>query len=341
MTTVYRLPIVKTPVTIEAIICGVLSLIIFCSLPRLLPPFWVSIVAYGLIYGLAGLGFNLLLRYTGLLSFGHAAYFATGAYAVALAMRFFSIYSFEHLLLIALGATFVISAIFGFICVRHTRIYFAILTCALSMLIYTLILKFYHITRGTDGLWVAMPKVFGIDFRGIMARPVFNVHVLYYLIFALYVLSVIIMWVIVNSPFGKALQAIRDSEVRAEFVGIRVKLYRWYAFIISGLYCGLAGFLYAFLNYHIGPEISYWTFSGEIVFVTILGGFHYFIGPLVGGLVYMFIRTYAWGITIWWALILGSFLIACVLLLPGGIVGGARIFISRMIAIRRGIRRLA
>ena len=131
------------------------------------------------------------------------------------------------------------------------------------------------------------------------------------------------MWVIVNSPFGRALQAIRDNEVRAEFVGIQIRRYRWVAFMVSGVFTGLAGALWVPLNGLTTPDIMHWTFSGEIVFMTVLGGFRSFTGPIIGAIVFNYLKTYAVGYTVYWQGLLGLILVVLVLSLPTGIVGTA------------------
>jgi branched-chain amino acid transport system permease protein len=129
------------------------------------------------------------------------------------------------------------------------------------------------------------------------------------------------MWVIVHSPFGKALQAIRDNETRAAFLGLQIRRYRWASFLISGTFTGLAGIMWVPLNGLTTPEVLYWTFSGEIVFSALLGGFRNFTGPIVGGVVFTYLKTYAVANTEYWQFLLGAVIVLLVLLLPTGIVG--------------------
>jgi branched-chain amino acid transport system permease protein len=140
-------------------------------------------------------------------------------------------------------------------------------------------------------------------------------------VLAVFVVCVVFMWVIVHSPFGKALQAIRDNEVRARFLGLRIRRFRWISFLISGTFTGLAGILWVPLNGLTTPDILYWTFSGEIVFTALLGGFRNFTGPIVGGIVFTYLKTYAVATTEYWQLLLGVVLVTLVLVLPTGIVG--------------------
>jgi branched-chain amino acid transport system permease protein len=140
-------------------------------------------------------------------------------------------------------------------------------------------------------------------------------------VLAVFAIAVVLMWVIVHSPFGKALQAIRDNETRAAFLGLRIRRFRWLAFLISGTFTGLAGILWVPLNGLTTPEVLYWTFSGEIVFTTLLGGFRNFTGPIVGGIIFTYLKTYAVATTEYWQLLLGVVLVLLVMLLPTGIVG--------------------
>jgi branched-chain amino acid transport system permease protein len=134
-------------------------------------------------------------------------------------------------------------------------------------------------------------------------------------------ICVTLMWVIVHSPFGQSLQAIRDNETRAAFLGVEVRRARWTAFMISGGFTGVAGVLWAPLNGLTTPDILYWPFSGEIVFLTVLGGFGTFAGPIIGAVVFNYLKTYAVGLTVYWRLLLGTVLIVLVLALPTGIMG--------------------
>jgi branched-chain amino acid transport system permease protein len=149
----------------------------------------------------------------------------------------------------------------------------------------------------------------------------FLTHRYYYYVLGVFAICTFLMWVIVHSPFGKALQAIRDNETRAEFIGIRIRRYRLIAFVISGIFTGVAGALWAPLNGLASPDVLVWTFSGKIVFMTVLGGFRTFVGPIIGAIAYTFLETYAIGFTTYWQLVLGVVLVVLVLALPTGIMG--------------------
>lgn len=300
------------------------------ALPRFVDPYQTVLLTYGLVMAIAALGFNLLLGYTALLSFGHSAYFGAGAYAVAFMMRDLGVHSMEIFIIGGMLGTLVIAALFGFVCVRYTRIFFGILTLALSQVLWSLAFKFFWFTGGTDGIRVAYPnlKLLAglIDFKGPGSYQRF-VFSYYYYILALFAVATVVMWVIVHSPFGKALQAIRDNETRARFVGISVRRYRWIAFMISGVFTGLAGILWVPLNGLTTPDILYWPFSGEIVFMSVLGGFRTFTGPIVGAVAFNYLKTYAIASTEYWQLLLGAVLVVLVMVLPAGIVGSlARLY---------------
>jgi branched-chain amino acid transport system permease protein len=298
--------------------------VVLALLPRFIDLYQTELLIYGMTFAIAALGFNLLLGYTGLLSFGHSAYFGTGAYAVAFIVRDLSVHSMELCILAGLVSSLAISALFGYVCVRHTRIFFSILALALSQVLWSLAFKFFWITGGTDGIRVPRSQITLlaglVDFTGSGSYVRF-VNAYYYYVLAVFVLAVAVMWVIVHSPFGKALQAIRDNETRAGFVGVPVRRYRWVAFVISGCFTGLAGALWVPLNGLTTPDILYWPFSGEIVFMTVLGGFNTFAGPIVGAIAFNYLKVYAVAGSPYWQLVLGGVLVFLVMLLPSGIVG--------------------
>jgi branched-chain amino acid transport system permease protein len=318
--------------TWRVLAAAIAILVVLAVLPMIVDPYQTVLLTYGLVFAIAALGFNLLLGYTGLLSFGHSAYFGAGAYTVAFIVRDLGTQSMELCILGGLIGTLVVSALFGFVCVRHTRIFFGILTLALSQVLWSLAFKFFWVTGSTDGIRVAYANLtlLGglIDFRGRGSFQKF-VYAYYYYVLVLFAVSTVIMWVIVHSPFGKALQAIRDNETRARFVGISVRRYRWIAFIISGLFTGLAGILWVPLNGLTTPDVLYWPFSGEIVFMSVLGGFRNFTGPIVGAMVFNYLKTYAVASTEYWQALLGLVLVILVLALPSGIVGTFTRFVGR------------
>ena len=295
-------------------------------MPILTSTYQTQLLTYGLTLAIAALGFNLLLGYTGLLSFGHSAFLGAGAYAVAFMMRYLGVSSMELFLLGGIAFSAAVAALFGVVCVRHTRIFFAILTLALSQVLWTLAYKFFWITGGTDGIRVPFANVtlLGglVSFPGADAFPGF-VTSYYYYVLVVFAACALLMWVIVHSPFGKTLQAIRDNETRARFLGVRIWRYRWLAFLISGIFTGLAGTLWVPLNGLVTPDVLYWPQSGKIVFFAVLGGFRNFFGPIIGAVTFNYLEVYAVALTEYWQLTLGVILIVLVTFLPAGIVGTA------------------
>ena len=304
-------------------------LLALIALPFVVPPYQTVLLTYGLVFAIAALGFNLLLGYTGLLSFGHSAYFGMGAYAVAFIVKYLKFESMEAFLLGGILASGAVAALFGLLCVRYTKIFFGILTMALSQVLWSLAFKFFWVTGGSDGLRVPTPTLLGGLVRAGSDKFEFLSHRYYFYVLAIFAICVAVMWVIVHSPFGQALQAIRDNETRAQFVGVRIWPYRWVAFLVSGVFTGLAGALWVPLNGLTTPDIMHWTFSGEIVFMTVLGGFRSFAGPIVGAIVFNYLKTYAVGYTVYWQLLLGVVLVGLVLSLPTGIVGTAGRLLAR------------
>jgi branched-chain amino acid transport system permease protein len=305
---------------------GIAYLVIFIGLlfvPRLISLHNLMLFEYGLAFAIVGLGFNLLLGYTGLLSFGHGAYFAAGAYTVALFSRYLpEWYRLEILIPAALFFSLLFALLFGFLCVRHTKVFFSILAMSLSMVLFALLFKLYSLTGGSDGVRVPIPALVGFDFEG-MRRPQFLQGTYYYVLVILFAASFLVMKGIVHSPFGKALQAVRDNEVRAELIGIRVRRYRLYAFAISGMFTGLGGALWSFINGHVTPELSHWVFSGELVYMVLLGGFGILGGPVIGAILFTYLKLYAMSYTQYWMFVIGGTFIILVMLLPTGVAGAA------------------
>ncbi|MDO8956268.1 MAG: branched-chain amino acid ABC transporter permease, partial [Deltaproteobacteria bacterium] len=259
-----------------------LALLLLVVLLGLLPLFVGKYTLYMTIHimllSLFSLGFNLLLGYTGLLSFGQAGFFAVGAYACAKILL-----AAPSLLLGILGGVAVagvISLLLGLLSIRHTRIYFSMLTLCFGMMIFSLAWKWRDMTGGDDGL-VGIPRA-PLEVPGLFRINMIPMENYYYVVLVFTILAVYLFYRIVHSPLGLTLQGIRDSETRAACVGISVRNYRLISFTIAGLYAGLAGALLPPLESTVTPPVAHWSHSAEPVLATLLGGIYTFAGPIVG-----------------------------------------------------------
>ncbi|MFN4045787.1 MAG: branched-chain amino acid ABC transporter permease [Acidilobaceae archaeon] len=304
----------------RAFIAVILLLAVLYPIIGWLRPGFEVILTYGVILAIAALGFNLLFGYTGLLSFGHAAFFGIGAYTIGLTLKYFNLRVLEAQIVIAVVAAILFSALIGFIAVRYRGIFFAILVLVIAQVLWGFYIKFYHITGGTDGLRILRPIILGFyDTRG-LGYGDFNMLYHYYAL-AWFALMAFLLWRIVNSPFGYTLKMIKDAEDRAQALGIDTFKFKLAAFILSALYVAVSGALYAPLNRIVTPDLAYWTMSGKMVFMSILGGTGYYMGPIVGALVYVYFESIAQTITVHWYLIMGALIIATMFLAPMGIMG--------------------
>ncbi len=302
---------------IAAIIAAVLVLIAF---PQFAQPYYVTLVLPAFAYGIALLGFNLLFGYTGLLSFGHALFVAVGAYAAAVLSSKLGVKSFELILLLSGLAGVLVALPVALLSVRYVRIFFGILTLAFGMLFHSFLFKFYHITGGDTGIRVLRPSLLGNGFAD-LDKTAFLIGPFYYYCLALFVVLGLVMWRVVHSPFGLHLAAIRENPRKAEYLGVRVRLFRLIAFLISAFYCAVGGVILAINTGQADPELAYWTHSGELVFMTVLGGFANFFGPLIGAFTFIFLKSELMGATQYWRFWLGVILVVIVVVFPRGLVG--------------------
>jgi branched-chain amino acid transport system permease protein len=294
---------------------GALVLLLF-AFPLIAGRYPVYLAIQILILSIFSLGFNLLFGYTGLLSFGQAGFFAVGAYGCA------KILLAAPNLLLGLGggvAAAALAALFlGILSVRHTRIYFSMLTLAFGMMIYSIAWKWRDFTGGDDGL-VGIPRA-PIEMPGVGSLSVATLERYYYVVLVISILAVWCLYRVVRSPLGLTLQAIRDSEVRAAFAGVSVTAYRLIAFTVAGAYAGLAGALLPPLENTVTPPIAHWSMSAEPVLATLLGGIHAFSGPIVGSLLFYLIKDIIVRYTEYWLIWLGAIVVALVLGFRGGVV---------------------
>jgi branched-chain amino acid transport system permease protein len=297
-----------------------LALAAAIAVPWIAPIYHVLLMLPFMAYGVVLLGLNLLFGYTGLVSFGHALFIGLGAYAAAFLTGWFKIRSLEVILLTAALVAGLVAMPVAALCVRYVKIYFGMLTLAFGMVFYTFLLKFYKLTGGDEGMPVARPFLLGRDLGGIPKTDYLAGPYYFYSLVVL-VLAAVVMWRIVHSPFGLCLKTIRDNPAKAETLGISVPRYRWTAFVISAVYAGVGGALLATPIGNVDPTLAYWTHSGNIVFMTLLGGFASFFGPLVGALVFIYLQDFVMSVVPFWRLVFGALLAVLVIAAPGGLMG--------------------
>jgi branched-chain amino acid transport system permease protein len=288
-------------------------------LPAVAPLYYLTLMLPFMAYGVVLLGLNLLFGYTGLVSFGHALFIAIGAYTGAVLTTHTEVRSLELMLLAAGGLAALVAAPVGALCVRYVKIYFGMLTLAFGMVFYTFLLKFYRLTGGDEGMRVLRPWLLGQDLEG-MSKVAYLVGPYYYYSAAVLALATLVMWRIVRSPFGLCLRTVRDNPAKAESLGIGVTRHRWYAFVISAAYAGVGGALLGPPIGNVDPTLAYWTHSGNIVFMTLLGGFGHFFGPVLGAFVFIFLQDAVMSVVPYWRLVFGAILALLVIYAPGGLM---------------------
>ena len=285
------------------------------------------------ILALFATSLNLLLGTTGLVSFGHAAYFGIGAYACAILMKTHGV-PFP-LALAAAGAIAGAFAIaFGFFCVRSTRIYFAMLTLAFAQIAWAVCFKWNAVTGGEQGFNnVPYPSLEWMDALPLLSA--LRVADRYYLVALLVVGACFVaLRRISASPFGTVLTAIRENAERAEFVGVNVRLYQLAAFAVAGAFAGVAGALFGIFNRGVFPDFAHWSKSAEVLIMAILGGTGTFLGPAAGAAVLTLLNHQITSVTQYWPLVLGIVLAALLFAFPGGIGGAVAALRARLRARR-------
>ncbi|MGB9647594.1 MAG: branched-chain amino acid ABC transporter permease [Stellaceae bacterium] len=273
------------------------------------------------IDALFAVSLNLLLGTTGLVSFGHVAYFGVGAYVCGILMKTYGMPFVVAFPAAGIGAG-IFALVSGFFCVRLTKIYFAMLTLAFSQIVWAICYKWNAVTGGDQGLpeipypnLDLMAAIPGLGDLTISAR-------FYLLTLALVAVSLAVLHQIVRSPFGRMLTTIRDNPERAAFIGLNVRAYQLAAFVVAGAFAGFAGALYGIFSRGVFADYVFWSKSAEVIIMTILGGMDYFWGPPVGAMALVWLNQQITDYTQYWPFVLGSLLLVLLFGFPGGIVGG-------------------
>jgi branched-chain amino acid transport system permease protein len=288
-------------------------------------PFWMraiggytELASRVLVMALAAMALNFLLGFTGTLSFGHAAYFGLAAYGAGMTIRYL-VPSTGAAVLIGVGVGTLAAMVIGALIVKLRGVYFAMVTIAFGQVFYFIAFRWNAVTGGDDGLtgWKRQPidlLVTQIDILG-------NDRAFYYFVVAVFALCTGAMALLLRSPFGRTLIAIRENERRAEFLGIPIEQHLWLSFVISCFFVSVAGTLYALLNNFVDPRALRWDQSGNFVIMAVLGGMRSFWGPLIGALVFVVLQDYVSSQTENWMSFVGLVFVLVVLFFPRGVLG--------------------
>lgn len=302
------------------IIMVLLALVIaaLVAVPWVASYFFIFIATEILILGLFAASFNLIFGYTGMLSFGHAAFFGIGSYATALVLIHLE-WPFLACLLVSMGVSALLALVIGFLSVRLNEVYFAMLTLAFGMMVFAIAYQWRSVTNGSDGLAGFILKDFGLGLDLTLGNP----SVYYHVVLAIVGIAAVVLYIICRSSFGMVLKAIRQNPERVSFAGLNVRSYRLAAFVIGGTFAGLAGGLIAPFLRVASPELLHWSMSAEPVLMSILGGTGYFLGPFVGSALFVLLETVITSYTESWMLVLGIILALMVVFFRKGLLGTA------------------
>jgi branched-chain amino acid transport system permease protein len=292
---------------------ALLVLVAMIAFPFLVSSYPRQLVAEIYVFAIFAMSLDLLLGYTGLMSLGHAAFFGLGAYTVTILAAQFDVNAWIGVVA-GVGVAGIGAGVIGFFCVRTTGISFLMLTLAFSQLIYSVALKWRDLTGGSDGIAMPdRPSFFGLDLS--------NSLTLYFMALLFFVLAYLGLRRLLQSPLGRAFVGIRENEPRMLAIGYRTRAYKLLSFVIAGSFAGFAGGLYAIFNTFISPDAMYWTASGDVLIMVMLGGAGTLIGPVIGTGLFLLMKNVVSSYSEHWMLIIGVVFITCVMFFPGGIWG--------------------
>lgn len=297
-----------------------LVLIALAVVPLFESRYAIDLTAEIMIYALFALSLNLLLGYAGNISFGHAAFFAIGGYVCLIMTTTYDLPLYLAFPAAVLAAGLV-ALVIGFFCVRLNEIYFAMLTLAFSMLVWSIAFKWRAVTGGDDGfVGAVIPDIIGTRER------------FFYFTLLTVSAATFILWKICHSTFGRGLVAIRENQARASFIGMDIKRMRLMAFVISGTFAGVAGALFGLYNRGMYPESSFWTESAQVLIMALFGGIYSFFGPIIGAAALYLLDVFINQFTEYWPFVLGVILLTIVMVAPDGLAG----LPGRILRLRKG-----
>lgn len=296
--------------------------------PLVLPEFWKRFLTEILIWGLLAMSSDILIGYTGMISFGHSAFFGLGMYGAAAAILLVSPPSLWLALLLGLLAASVVALFVAYFSTRLRDIYFAITTLIFSQIFYVIIFTWTEVTGGENGLTFSRPP---LTFAGLFSTP-FTSQTMHWFVLAVVAGSYLILRRITQSPFGMVLQSIRENEGRTRAIGYAVERYKMAAVMLSGLFAGLAGVLYAIQNRFAAPDFVYFLVSGETVIFNVMGGIGTLVGPIVGAGFFLLLRellSRLFGDQFPYLIPVGFIFILMIIFMPQGLLGFARRWLNR------------
>ena len=299
--------------------CVILALLAVA--PLVLPEFWRRFVTEILIWGLLAMSSDILIGYTGMISFGHSAFFGLGMYGAAAALMIVKPANLWLALLSGLAAAAVVASFVAFFATRLRDIYFAITTLVFSQIFYVIIFTWTEVTGGENGLSFSRPA---LSIPGLFSIP-FTTETLHWFVLGVVTISYLLLRRVTQSPFGMVLQAIRENEPRARAIGYSVERYKMVAVMLSGLFAGLAGILYAIQNKFAAPDFVFFLISGEVVIFNVMGGMGTLVGPIAGAAFFLLLREgLSRYFTEYYLIPVGMIFTAMVIFMPQGLLGFAR-----------------
>ncbi len=288
---------------------GLALLVVLFILPFFLSRFYIYLLALIFVTGLLATSLNMVLGYGGMYQFHHAVFYGVGAYGFGLMLTKTTL---SPLLAFIVGPVVsgVVGLLMGLICVRLSKLYFGMLQISLGSLVWAIVFRWYSFTGGDDGIHgIPMPEIISSTTGS------------YYFTLIVTVICLILMYMIVNSPFGRIFLAIRDNPERSEGVGVNVKRHQLMGLVIAGFFGGVAGVLFVTVEGSVFPDLMFWTLSLEILIMCLLGGWFTFLGPMLGAAIMVTLRTVAGIYTEYWTLVLGIVLMLLIFFLPQGALG--------------------
>jgi len=303
-------------------------IVIFAAVPLVkTSDYQLMLANHILLWGMFAVAFNMLFGLTGMLSFGQALYYGLGAYAVGMTVRYMGEAWFLPAIGAGLVAAIILSILVGLLTIRLSGVFFTVLTLAFGQLVWQIVFTCYHITGGDDGIQGIIPP-------GVLSNRV----VYYYFALALVLVSIWCLRRLVDSPMGLLLRCIRQNPERVRFVGGQVRRNQLRIYMISSFFAALAGALMAGVDNSIHPDMLYWTTSGEVILMAVLGGIGRFFGPFIGAAVIIVIGEVVGARTEFWPLIIGLVMMVMVLLLPRGLAGEFQLLRARLASATNGNR---